>query len=147
MNKCDCYREGIKSEPRYSQYTGNYVGSIDVKYEYCTGTKEQDECSCGGDRTKCDFYPEVREKAAKEEKFIDNGIGAWNSIKVYIDDDGGTVFKHVDGTSIKITNEDLYVIDKYGNELSMNEIGTNFKSNAPSYEELYNYWLDTKQND
>lgn len=32
----------------------------------CTGTREQDPCSCGGDRTKCDFYPEVRAKALKE---------------------------------------------------------------------------------
>lgn len=55
MNKCDCYREGIKSEPRYSQYTGHYAGSVDVKYIYCIGTKEQDECSCGGDYAKCDF--------------------------------------------------------------------------------------------
>ena len=66
MKKCDCYREGIKAEPRYSQYTGAYVGAVDVKYEYCTGTKELDECSCGGDRTKCDFYPDIKEKAIKE---------------------------------------------------------------------------------
>lgn len=66
MEKCDYYREGIKAEPRYSQYTGNYVGSVDVKYGYCTGTKELDKCCCGGDRTKCDFYPDVREKAIKE---------------------------------------------------------------------------------
>ncbi len=32
----------------------------------CNGTREQDECSCGGDRAKCDFYPEVRETALKE---------------------------------------------------------------------------------
>lgn len=28
----------------------------------CWGTREKDECSCGGDRARCDFYPEVREK-------------------------------------------------------------------------------------
>ena len=66
MKKCDCYREGIKAEPRYSQYTGAYVGAVDVKYEYCVGTNEIDECSCNGDREKCDFYPDVREKAIKE---------------------------------------------------------------------------------
>lgn len=66
MKKCDCYREGIKAEPRCSQYTGDYVGSVDVKYEYCAGTKELDEYSCGGDRTKCDFYPDIREKAIEE---------------------------------------------------------------------------------
>ena len=26
----------------------------------CLGTKELDECSCNGDTTKCDFYPEKR---------------------------------------------------------------------------------------
>ena len=70
MEKCDYYRESIKAKPRYSQYTGNYVGSVDVKYGYCTGTKELDECYCGGDRTKCDFYPDIREKAIKEQKTI-----------------------------------------------------------------------------
>ena len=70
MNKCNCYNVGVKPEPRYSQYTGNYVGSVDVKYEYCDGTREQDECSCGGGRTKCDFYPEIREKAVKEQKTV-----------------------------------------------------------------------------
>ena len=29
----------------------------------CNGTRERDECDCGGDRIKCDFYPNVREKA------------------------------------------------------------------------------------
>lgn len=32
----------------------------------CWGTKEQDECSCGGDRSKCDFYPEYREQSKEE---------------------------------------------------------------------------------
>lgn len=66
MKKCDCYCEGIRSVPRYSEHTGSYVGSFDIKYGYCTGTKEQEHCSCGGDRTKCDFYPDIREKAIKE---------------------------------------------------------------------------------
>lgn len=26
----------------------------------CGGTKEVDLCNCGGDRSKCDFYPEKR---------------------------------------------------------------------------------------
>lgn len=26
----------------------------------CWGTKECEECSCGGDETKCTFYPEKR---------------------------------------------------------------------------------------
>jgi hypothetical protein len=42
--ECSCFRE---------QY-GKTV---------CYGTKEIDPCSCNGDKSKCDFYPEVREKA------------------------------------------------------------------------------------
>jgi hypothetical protein len=50
-DKCLCYRpEGY--------------GSGDMAR--CFGTKEQDPCRCGGDRTKCDFYPEIREEATKK---------------------------------------------------------------------------------
>ena len=41
MNKCNCYHE------------------IYNKAE-CWGTKEREECSCSGDETKCNFYPEKR---------------------------------------------------------------------------------------
>ena len=140
MKKCDCYREGIKAEPRYSQHTGTYVGAVDVKYEYCVGTKEIDECSCNGDRAKCDFYPEVREEAIKEEKILEN-------INPYFDEDGTIWFKTIDGISIRITNEDLYFIDKYGNETHIKGNNISFKRNTPSYEELYDHWLKTKQND
>lgn len=30
---------------------------------YCLGTKEMDECGCGGDESKCDFYDYKRRKA------------------------------------------------------------------------------------
>ena len=44
MEKCNCYHdENGKSE--------------------CWGTRERDVCSCGGDETKCDFYPEKRASA------------------------------------------------------------------------------------
>ena len=39
---------------------------LDREVGVCYGTKEQEQCSCGGDRTKCDFYPEIRKKALKE---------------------------------------------------------------------------------
>ena len=61
--KCDCYRtvERFRYTPFYTHRYCETVG-------FCNGTKEQDECSCGGDRTKCDFYPEVREKALNEQE-------------------------------------------------------------------------------
>lgn len=52
MEKCNCY---------HTEYNK----------EVCYGTKEREECSCGGDETKCNFYTEKREVAKKrmEEKY------------------------------------------------------------------------------
>lgn len=36
----------------------------------CRGTKEKDVCSCNGDRTKCDFYPDVKEKAVEQNRVV-----------------------------------------------------------------------------
>lgn len=63
MNKCDYYNEQTKIM--------GWLGPDEVirKTVYvCNGTREQDVCSCGGDRTKCDFYPEVRQKENKPMK-------------------------------------------------------------------------------
>lgn len=66
MKKCECYHENMRKAPRYDVFTGLYRGSVDEKYAVCWGTKECEECSCGGDKTKCSFYPEVRKKAKQE---------------------------------------------------------------------------------
>ena len=44
MEKCNCYQE------KYNK-------------PECWGTKERDVCSCGGDETKCNFYPSKRAAA------------------------------------------------------------------------------------
>lgn len=46
MDKCICWHQ--------YPLTGRTV---------CWGTKEIDDCKCGGDETLCDFYPETRIKA------------------------------------------------------------------------------------
>lgn len=47
MARCDCYHQhGLKF--------------------LCYGTKEMEECSCGGDESKCNFYPEKRKQAAQK---------------------------------------------------------------------------------
>lgn len=51
---------------------------ISITEPRCNGTREQDICSCDGDRTKCDFYPEVREKALKERE---PKLGKWISVE------------------------------------------------------------------
>jgi len=35
-------------------------GKIESEVGVCLGTKEREECDCGGDKTKCTFYPEKR---------------------------------------------------------------------------------------
>ena len=63
--ECSCYRT-------LSSISGR-------KYQdRCTGTKEIDICSCGGDRTKCDFYPNVRKKALEEiaKRTVSERLGA-----------------------------------------------------------------------
>lgn len=59
MNKCECYEE--------REVIDNYSFNFDRRLiGICNGTKERDECRCGGDPAKCDFYPEVREKARRQ---------------------------------------------------------------------------------
>lgn len=57
INKCHSYHEihGVKE---------------------CLGTKERDECSCGGDRSRCDFYSNV-----KPEKKVDDNTSEPIEIK------------------------------------------------------------------
>lgn len=47
---CKCYHD-----------EKNFLGKVGV----CWGTAERDACSCGGDKSKCDFYPSVREEEKK----------------------------------------------------------------------------------
>ena len=73
MNICNCYCE----EEYYAGWFGPDKPVL-VKRSVCNGTRERDICSCCGDRTRCDFYPEVREKALKE---IEPKFGEWISVK------------------------------------------------------------------
>lgn len=73
----------------------------------------------------------------KEEKILESN-------NTYFDEDGAFVFKSTDGTSIRITNKDIYLKDRYGNEMCMDNFKVSLKDNTPSYEEFYNYWLETK---
>ena len=84
MAKCDCWVE---------------------KGPYCNGTREQDICSCNGDRRKCDFYEDVREKAilAAAQKYNSDPVKAtthfqWNSM---------------DTAPTDFTDEHLYILVCY----------------------------------
>ena len=52
--ECDSYRR--------------YIDCLGKSFGRCLGTKEIEPCNCGGDESKCDFYPERRKKSKKPKK-------------------------------------------------------------------------------
>lgn len=68
MTKCDCYEE--RTERHYfTEFERGFNAALGRKGDYrdrtygvCLGTRECDRCTCGGNRSKCDFYPENRTK-------------------------------------------------------------------------------------
>ena len=94
MSKCDCYYIQTERQYTYNPITGDPIRhNVDVGV--CWGTRERDECSCGGDRSKCDFYPEVREKAQREV------------IVSLMDNDSGIAVGSLDYNSIIIETDQL----------------------------------------
>ena len=74
MKKCNSYHITAKKYYTYNTITGAPIAH-ERKVGECWGTQECDECNCGGDRRKCDFYEDVK-KEALEPKF-----GEWISVK------------------------------------------------------------------
>lgn len=64
----------------------------------------------------------------------------------YINDDGYFVWEN-HGIKQVLTNDDFYLIDRDGNVMSMLDLNSWLKPNIPTYDELYEHWLKTKQND
>lgn len=62
------------------------------------------------------------------------------------DEDGNMVLTKYNG-KIKITPNNIYIKDKYGNILKFDEAKLIYQQNSPTYDELYEHWLKTKQND
>ena len=79
MGKCNCYEERsiciYTNPPRYDHYG------------VCLGTKEVDRCSCGGDESKCNFYPEKRKAAQKMLSTAEMWLKAQEDGKMYINND------------------------------------------------------------
>lgn len=76
MGQCNCYEERsiciYTNPPRYDHYG------------VCLGTKEVDRCSCNGDESKCDFYPEKRKAAEKKMNTAEMWLKAQEDGKTYI---------------------------------------------------------------
>ena len=73
MGQCNCYNV------RIDRIYGN-----ETKYGVCLGTKEIDRCNCGGDESKCDFYPEKRKAAQKTLNTAEMWLKAQKDGKTYI---------------------------------------------------------------
>lgn len=54
MEKCSCWK------PLYNYLLEN--NNIIKTKALCYGTKEREECTCNGDVSRCDFYPEKRKE-------------------------------------------------------------------------------------
>lgn len=80
MEKCSCYHA-----------VDNWLGLPGV----CWGTKEREPCRCGGDESKCDFYPEKKKGAVEMGNKIDDAYkkgaeDAWEAArKIVLDKDSG----------------------------------------------------------
>ena len=59
MDKCECYE--VRDKYTYNSAFNKYLVT---KTGICNGTKEREECDCGGDEAKCNFY-ECKRNAAK----------------------------------------------------------------------------------
>lgn len=70
MKKCDSYHLQPKTRYTYHPLSGHPIPH-DIEVGVCWGTKECDECDCGGDMTQCDFYPEVRKRGRDSIKIED----------------------------------------------------------------------------
>ena len=53
----------------------------------CLGTKEVETCSCGGDESKCNFYPEKRKAAQKMLNTAEMWLKAQEDGKMYVNND------------------------------------------------------------
>ena len=69
MKKCDSYMKmvEVRFDPEENKMKTRTYGR-------CLGTKEIDECKCGGDTTNCDFYPEKRRSSSNKSKIGDSII-------------------------------------------------------------------------
>ena len=75
MGQCKCY------EARLEPIETNSI--FQHTYGVCLGTKEIDRCNCGGDESKCDFYPEKRKAAEKKMNTAEMWLKAQEDGKIY----------------------------------------------------------------
>lgn len=75
MGQCKCYEARLEPIETNSLYRHTYG--------VCLGTREIDRCNCGGDESKCDFYPEKRKAAEKKMNTAEMWLKAQEDGKIY----------------------------------------------------------------
>ena len=74
MERCDCYETRTETA---GPWKNNYL------YGVCLGTREVEMCNCGGDESKCTFYPEKRKAAEKKMNTAEMWLKAQEDGKIY----------------------------------------------------------------
>lgn len=59
-------------------------------------------------------------------------------------EDKSIILKSDDGRVFAISEDKIIAMDKYGDVMEYVDGVIRYKQNAPTYEELYEYWLKTK---
>lgn len=59
-------------------------------------------------------------------------------------DENGLLTAVGENGKIIFTNEDVHMVDQYGNTLTIDNIKAVCKRHSPTYAELYKHWLKTK---
>ena len=88
MKICNCYH--IESEQHYFIDENGVPIYENINVSRCWGTKEKDRCSCGGDKSKCNFYERVQAEAAEEKKNLSTVKDVLEEIEGLIEDYWGT---------------------------------------------------------
>lgn len=102
MEKCNCYHE----EKRICGWLSPQV-PVTKPVGVCWGTKEREECSCGGDQSKCNFYPEKRADANVGYQRTVDDLG-----RIAIPKDIRKTLELHEGDSVSITLKNNQIIIK-----------------------------------
>ena len=95
MNKCSCWEEKYQIIGWHNAQTPMFSKK---PIQRCNGTKEREECTCNGDTTKCNFYPDKRKEkktmntaemylqAKKDGKYYKTGSIVYQKDRGLLDD-------------------------------------------------------------
>lgn len=103
MEKCKCWEETKRIVGWYRDEP------IHKTVQICNGTKEREECSCNGDKSKCNFYPKNR-KESKTMNTAEMWIKAQEDGKTYY---RGDVEYQKDTGLVEIGTQEVWPLDAW----------------------------------